>query len=683
MKALFRTMMYAGISGVVLMGCTSDDLYNPEAAKNRYQANWEKALGEIDPAQTWNTATSGTANVTVGYAGNYTVKLYTGNPRYADETAYLLGQFEVKGGQTSSLKFDMPSRLEYVYVGLIDEEGNRMIKSAKLDNGAVTVAFGNASTRTIYTPGDDVVKVSEGNYWEYGADEIDIPLNVLPENVTNLGKLTQNFVYESTGPFIVRPMYFVTSNNISLGIYYQTATNETKEVIIWNRANSIEKGQTVKWNDYVWNNETQQNDMIEKSEFRWTPTQENVNTIIPGNNTEVEKLRCQEIIVDIPVGTRFGFFITTDTGNVYSEKTMNEYNACYGATFHENGQLYLAFEDWKFGSTWESGTLVSDADFNDLVCQVSGVTPSDDTPVIVDKDDENTPITYIIACEDMGGEDDFDFNDIVLGIQHVSGQTQAYATLLAAGGSLPATVTYYNQVLFNEVHEAFGVSTTTLVNTGQGVDIPPVTSDLFTVSEDFSMSTHAQYFNIVVTNREGNLSTSISVPDQAGATPQAFLIADPDWKWPEERVNILDAYPDFAEWIANHSADSWYNAVWGTVIPKTEGEGGGGTTTPADGTTALSVECTSVVHWGTGNEYRISGDSSLYTEGKVLTFTYSGTNSIDICYSTNLYNTIATYHNSENSITLTSEVAEKIQANNGVFYIICWNNGELTSVTIK
>lgn len=676
MKALFSTMMYAGISGIILMGCTNEDLYNPEAAIKRYEDNWEKHFGTVDPQQTWNTATLSTANVTVGYAGNYTVKLYTGNPRYADETAYLLGQFEVKGGQTSSLKFDMPSRLEYVYVGLIDEEGNRMVKSAKLDNGAVTVAFGKPNTRTIDTTGDEVVKVNAGNYWEYGANEIAIPLNVLPESVTNLGKLTQNFVYESTGPFIVRPMYFVTSNNVSLGIYYQTATNETKEVIIWNRANSIEKGQTVKWTEHIWNDETQQNDEIEKSEFRWTPTQENVNTIIPGNNTDVEKLRCQEIIVDIPVGTRFGFFITTTFGNVYSEKTMNEYNACYGATFHENGQLYLAFEDWKFGSTWESGTLVSDADFNDLVCQVSGVTPSDDTPVIVDKDSEDIPITYIIACEDMGGEDDFDFNDIVLGIQHVSGQTKAYATLLAAGGSLPATVTYNNQVLFNEVHEAFGVSTTTLVNTGQGADIPAVTSDLFTVSEDFSMSTHAQYFNIVVTNREGNLSTSISVPDQAGATPQAFLIADPDWKWPEERVSILEAYPDFAEWIANHSADSWYNAVWGTVIPKTEGEGGGGTTTPADGTTALSITAADAP-WGYGEiAYCVSGNASLFTAGKTLTFYTTG--SVDV-YSDAKCNTRIGYNISyRNGETL--KLPEDIS--DGKFYVVVWY-GDLTSVTIK
>ena len=47
---------------------------------------------------------------------------------------------------------------------------------------------------------------------------------------------------------------------------------------------------------------------------------------------------------------------------------------------------------------------------------------------------------WIIACEDLGGSLDFDFNDVVFGISHVAGETTARVTALAAGGTLPVFI---------------------------------------------------------------------------------------------------------------------------------------------------------------------------------------------------------------------------------------------------
>lgn len=103
-KALFKTMVCVGAAGMFLSSCTNEDLYNPNAVIEKYEQNWEKTFGKIDPNQSWNTAKQVVANISIGYEGDYVAKIYTANPRNKDAETYLLGKFEVEGGTTSSLK---------------------------------------------------------------------------------------------------------------------------------------------------------------------------------------------------------------------------------------------------------------------------------------------------------------------------------------------------------------------------------------------------------------------------------------------------------------------------------------------------------------------------------------------------------------------------------------------------
>lgn len=270
-------------------------------------------------------------------------------------------------------------------------------------------------------------------------------------------------------------------------------------------------------------------------------------------------LWCQSIKIEIPYGMSFGFYIQNGNEKFYSEKKLNEAyqgeKQCHAATFDYNGKRYLAFEDW----TNTSGS--SDMDLNDLVCLIGEDMYNSGTPDIIEKDDiEDTDMKYLIACEDLGGSDDFDFNDIVLAINHVSGTKTASVELLAAGSVLATKVMYNNTTIFEEVHEAFGVPTNTMVNTG-GKSCPPVKGNAIEVPDEFSITTHASKFKIIVTKGENN-NVEISVPDKNGTTPQAFVIADPNWEWPVERQNIIEKYPSFAEWVSNHTKDDWYNAQW-------------------------------------------------------------------------------------------------------------------------
>lgn len=538
-NALLKTMMCAGLTGMMLAGCANDDVYDPNATSKQYQANWEKQFGDIDPQQTWNTAATHTADISIGYSGKYTLKIYTANPRSQETQAYLLGRYDVEGGKSYSLQFDMPSSLTNIYVALADEDGGQIIKSAPISNSKASVVFGTYATTKgfVGTENDNFSKTDAIHFTKEAYNNF---LDIIPEgdteNVNKTELLHSNFNYKSKGSFIIYPMYTVTNGTPTLGVYYKLpGQNEWNSRDLWSRENIRIMLQ------HEWGYQ-------EADWFGWTSD--------ALNNSAFAYSICKGIQINLPVGTEFGFYCRNGNYTFYSEKAKNPENKCYFATFNNGYQInnkdviFLGVED---------SPMPADHDLNDIVCAIAGETEK--IPDIVDKDQPtDTDMKYLIACEDLGGSDDFDFNDIVLAINHVSGTKTASVELLAAGGTLPAKVMYENTTIFEEVHEAFGVPTSTLVNTG-GTTRPAVMSNPIDVPDNFSVSTHASKFKIIVT-KGGHSSVEISVPDKNGATPQAFVIADPNWKWPNERQNITEKYPEFSDWVKDHAKDNWYNAQW-------------------------------------------------------------------------------------------------------------------------
>lgn len=180
-----------------------------------------------------------------------------------------------------------------------------------------------------------------------------------------------------------------------------------------------------------------------------------------------------------------------------------------------------------------------------------------------DDDDEKEEINAAIyAFEDLGSIGDYDFNDVVFKISHLKGSTEATAELLAAGGTMKVAVKYGNQVLWDEVHEAFGATATTMVNTGRGsgTKIP----EIKTITVPANVSFNELIFSIVVTNSTDETKTGIVVSEPTiGKAPQCLCIPA-TWKWPKENVSIVNAYNteghSFGDWAGNATqANDWYN----------------------------------------------------------------------------------------------------------------------------
>lgn len=264
-----------------------------------------------------------------------------------------------------------------------------------------------------------------------------------------------------------------------------------------------------------------------------------------------------------------------------------------------------------------------------------------------------------ISVEDLGGTDDWDFNDAVfeftdqikdLTTENVGLKTFGTAagpgdaepvriitvTPRAAGGTMPIYITYTGKVgkvptipngfsqsqdemysvanqaikdyinglefpeatyiVGKELHAWLGADDyTTMINTGEKNTYPKVESVQFVIPADTELGTvkdNATNLSsvanktlcgfAVIVDRNNTLGIDAMNDDEEGMhrvdnlvmgedmyvvgrpnfdkgefAPQMILLGGYNWKWPQERVNINDAYPDFVTWLKD--PDSYPN----------------------------------------------------------------------------------------------------------------------------
>ena len=160
----------------------------------------------------------------------------------------------------------------------------------------------------------------------------------------------------------------------------------------------------------------------------------------------------------------------------------------------------------------------------------------------IEGDTEEIQYAVRIICEDLGASDDFDFNDVVFDALIKDGKT--YIKVLAAGGTLPLTVAG------KEVHDIFGVSTTTMVNTQ-----PNAHNATKTDKQEFVIDqAYPSYKDIPVmvgVDANANPMTNegmTTLKAEKGAAPQKIAV-DTNFEWCDERQQIEDKYTNFGEYV--------------------------------------------------------------------------------------------------------------------------------------
>ena len=153
----------------------------------------------------------------------------------------------------------------------------------------------------------------------------------------------------------------------------------------------------------------------------------------------------------------------------------------------------------------------------------------------------------MIICEDLGTIGDFDFNDVVFYAKvWESGMTEI--TLLAAGGTLNLTVAG------QEVHKAFGVPQSTMVNTEESTGKGATKDPFYFVATNKYNSLIEIPIIVSTKNNAGNI-TSYELSAKMGEAPQKICVPK-GFKWCKEYKSLSIAYPGFKEWTTGAS-NTW------------------------------------------------------------------------------------------------------------------------------
>ena len=168
---------------------------------------------------------------------------------------------------------------------------------------------------------------------------------------------------------------------------------------------------------------------------------------------------------------------------------------------------------------------------------------------------------------------DLDFNDVVFDVAVFdewipslnNNKRVAHVTLRAAGGTLPLHIGQLDDA--HEVHNLFGVSTKTMVNTGaqayatngyEAKDNVPVAQFKLILGDAYQGDYNYEEFPVWV---GGNMLTA-----KLGQAPYKLCVPTTT-KWMKEKVIITNGYPKFADYVTTGAPEDWYSTI-GTGLYK-------------------------------------------------------------------------------------------------------------------
>lgn len=200
-----------------------------------------------------------------------------------------------------------------------------------------------------------------------------------------------------------------------------------------------------------------------------------------------------------------------------------------------SGMHFLGF-DYEHSKTNGSEYDVVEADgyYNDWIIRI--------TPGI------KKPQNSRIIAEDLGALEsgaDLDYNDVVFDAEITS--TGARIVLLNAGGTLPLFVGG------QEVHEKYGVSTSTMVINDPTKLNPDTDIKEFTITGNFSS---ALDIPVTVTKTVNGEKVTITLQATQGK-PAGKIQVDQYFMWTAERESIATKYPKFSDWVQDINV-KWY-----------------------------------------------------------------------------------------------------------------------------
>ena len=156
-----------------------------------------------------------------------------------------------------------------------------------------------------------------------------------------------------------------------------------------------------------------------------------------------------------------------------------------------------------------------------------------------------------IIAEDLSASEgsDFDFNDVVFDVKYGYPEWNKTTIILqAAGGKLPLCIGVVDDK--HEVHNLFGVSLNTMVNTEDWTaHKDPVT---FTIDVQYGTE---NIVDLPIWVQKGSDWVKLTAPKGKAASK---IAVSTDYKWVKELQDISDAYKKFDTYVKNGNQAKWW-----------------------------------------------------------------------------------------------------------------------------
>lgn len=228
------------------------------------------------------------------------------------------------------------------------------------------------------------------------------------------------------------------------------------------------------------------------------------------------------------------------------------------------------------GRTFKGWSTSVDGSTGLIAANFSGLAPEGGICYYAQWEGDNEEVEtqkWILACEDLGGSFDYDFNDIVFELsQNITTNNQfdevtygdIQVKVLASGGILPVKLVYGNTTIGGEIHsKAYGQSAD---NEGKFVPVNVAKGSLVEAKAIGTIPSNGTALNlndiknnikVVVSDNSADGDFIVEMnKDKDSKTPQ-ILILPGNWRWPLEYKSIDSAYPYFPDWVKDSKNADW------------------------------------------------------------------------------------------------------------------------------
>lgn len=627
-------MKYLRLSFIVMISlicsCSTEDATEQE----RIYSEFINSLGgNVSAQQWWRTSVTLTVNVTTDEPVKMWL-LFTQN-----EMTVLCDYKELStsGTVTMTAPQGQGDTLNLTYVYKKKMYTQSIVLSGKSQE---FVSLNTASTTRAHSRADSTPESLSGSsirgnaeYYQFTTPQLDDYYSMMNYSKNNVDAKVQglntNYELKSHGPFYITWVngYEAEQRSRILGYYYHSPYTyddmeyvDLSETHKWDYIDGLSKVQyQIDYDDIVdgyqfkahtWydanfdmydtygSKRASNNDRLGDNAY-------NSQMVFNRYGEHISALRGISFLVDVPEGTRIGFYLRSDEEpdpkqwNLLKESGIPPYTSnqnefkgtCFcaeamnmvgnGRGKHRsfvqdfNEVIWMGMEDLLNGG---------DHDCNDVIFGVVAdleihmpeivdpglLNPDDPNPDDPNPDDPNpddpnpdnpnpdnpdvddsTPLPWTIAFEDVYRDPDFDFNDAVIKVIP-DYENERCCIMVMAAGSPSRMYLHYDgpegDQNMGEIHDLLASSQTYINTKGALANTPFVTIDCVPWPKGYTMADDAKRFYIEIQRGTCDDCTDvITLALEPGKMPEALLVAG-EWHWPMEGNHIFSTYGEFPNW---------------------------------------------------------------------------------------------------------------------------------------